>query len=54
MLAWYDCIKSTAKVEGINNKTKVLKREAYGLRDEKYIKLILYDLHNKGTTAFLG
>ncbi|MBP3726336.1 MAG: transposase, partial [Bacteroidaceae bacterium] len=45
---------STAKVEGINNKIKVLKREAYGFRDERYFKLRLYDLHNKGITSFLG
>ncbi|MBQ6200261.1 MAG: transposase, partial [Prevotella sp.] len=44
----------TAKVEGINNKIKVLKREAYGFRDEQYFKLRLYDLHNKGITSFLG
>ena len=54
ILAWYDCNISTAKVEGINNKIKVLKREAYGFRDEQYFKLRLYDLHNKGITSFLG
>lgn len=54
ILAWYDCNISTAKVEGINNKIKVLKREAYGFRDERYFKLRLYDLHNKGITSFLG
>ena len=31
ILAWYDCPISTGKVEGINNKIKVMKRVAYGL-----------------------
>ena len=34
-LVWYDCHISTGKVEGINNK-KVMKRNAYGFRDEMY------------------
>lgn len=32
ILAWYDCRISTTKVEGINNKIKVMKRKAYGFR----------------------
>ena len=39
ILAWYDCHISTGKVEGINNKIKVLKRAAYGFRDERYFEL---------------
>lgn len=35
ILAWYDCRFSNAKVEGINNKIKVLKRQAFGFRDDK-------------------
>ena len=46
ILAWYDCRFSTAKVEGINNKIKVLKRNAYGFRDDKYFKLRLFALHD--------
>ena len=46
ILAWYDCHISTAKVEGINNKIKVMKRNAYGFRDEEYFKLRLYALHD--------
>ena len=45
ILTWYDCRFSTAKVEGINNKIKVLKRSAYGFRDDKYFKLRLFALH---------
>ena len=37
ILAWYDCHLSTGKVEGINNKIKVMKRNAYGFRDEKIV-----------------
>ena len=32
LLAWYDFPISTGKVEGINNKVKVMKGVAYGLR----------------------
>jgi transposase len=35
-------------VEGINNKIKTLKRQAYGFRDMTYFKLRLYHLHNQG------
>lgn len=41
ILAWYDCSISTAKVEGINDKIKVMKRNTYGFRDEKHFKLRL-------------
>ena len=46
ILAWYDCHISTGKVEGINNKIKVMKRNAYGFRDDKYFTLRLYALHD--------
>ena len=36
---------TTGKVEGINNKIKVLKRQAYGYRDTEYFKLRIYFLH---------
>ena len=53
ILAWYDCHISTAKVEGINNKIKVLKRNAYGFRDDKYFELRLYALHDRRITSFV-
>ena len=53
ILAWYDFHISTAKVEGINNKIKVLKRNAYGFRDELYFKLRLYALHGRNITSFV-
>ena len=46
ILAWYDCHTSNAKVEGINNKIKVMKRQAYGYRDDQYFTLRLLGLHD--------
>lgn len=54
ILAWYDSHISTAKVEGINNKIKVMKRNAYGFRDEEYFKLRLYALHDCRITRNVG
>ena len=36
---------STAKVEGINNQIKVIKRKAFGYRDIHYFMLKIYNLH---------
>jgi transposase len=38
---------SNGKAEGINNKVKTLKRQAYGFRDMEYFKLRLYHLHEQ-------
>lgn len=38
---------TSAVVEGINNKIKTLKRQAYGFRDMVYFKLRLYHLHTQ-------
>jgi len=54
ILAWYDCLISTGKVEGINNKIKVMKRVAYGFRDERYFELRLYALHDCHITPNIG
>ena len=54
ILAWYDCRISTGKVEGINNKIKVMKRTAYGFRDEKYFRLRLFALHDCRITRNVG
>ena len=54
ILAWYDCHLSTGKVEGINNKIKVMKRNAYGFRDDKYFTLRLYALHDCRITRNVG
>jgi transposase len=39
---------TNAKTEGINNKIKTMKRQAYGFRDIEYFKLRLYNLHKVG------
>lgn len=54
ILAWYDCHLSTGKVEGINNKIKVMKSNAYGFRDDKYFTLRLYALHDCRITRNVG
>ena len=54
ILAWYDCHISTGKVEGINNKIKVMKRNAYGFRDERYFELRLFALHDCRITRNVG
>ena len=54
ILAWYDCHLSTGKVEGINNKIKVMKRNAYGFRDDKDFTLRLYALHDCRITRNVG
>lgn len=54
ILSWYDHRISNAKVEGINNKIKVLKRVAYGYRDEDYFRLRLFALHDARITRNVG
>jgi transposase len=54
ILAWYDYRISTAMIEGINNKIKVMKRNAYGFRDDKYFALRLYALHDCRITRNVG
>jgi transposase len=44
---------STGKLEGINNKIKVLKRKAYGYRDQTFFILKLYSLH-ESKSVFTG
>jgi transposase len=47
LLSYFEHKIDNGKAEGINNKIKVLKRQAYGFRDQEYFKLRLYNLHNK-------
>ncbi|MBR1620519.1 MAG: transposase, partial [Prevotella sp.] len=44
---------TNATLEGINNKIKVMKRRAYGYRDDEYFTLLLLGLHDK-TNAIRG
>jgi hypothetical protein len=53
LLSYFRHRISTGPLEGINNKIKVLKRQAYGFRDKRYFKLRLFFLHEQ-TPAFAG
>jgi transposase len=53
LLAYFDHRISTGPLEGVNNKIKVLKRQAYGFRDMEYLKLRLAFIH-ESTPAFTG
>ncbi len=53
LLAWYDYPISTGPLEGVNNKIKTMKRQAYGFRDQEYFRLKLYALH-KTRRALVG
>jgi transposase len=53
IFAWYDHPISTGPLEGINNKIKTMKRQAYGFRDDEFFILKLYSLHEK-TYALTG
>jgi transposase len=45
VLNYYLYPVSTGRLEGFNNKIKVLKRKAYGYRDTEFFKLKIYALH---------
>lgn len=45
ILAWYDDPISTGPLEGVNNKIKNLKRQAYGYRDTEFFKLRIMAIH---------
>jgi transposase len=53
LLSYFKHRISTGPLEGLNNKIKVLKRQAYGFRDNFYFKLRLYFIH-EATLAFSG
>ena len=53
ILAWYKYHISTGKLEGINNKIKTMKRQAYGYRDQKFFELKILAMHDKNH-AFVG
>ncbi len=45
ILNYYDYRISTGPLEGTNNKTKTMKRQAYGYRDHRVFKLKILGLH---------
>ena len=48
LLSYYPHKITNGPLEGLNNKIKTMKRQAYGFRDMQYFKLRLYNLHNSG------
>jgi transposase len=50
LLNYFDHRITNGITEGINNKIKTLKRQAYGFRDMVYFKLRLYNLHKQRYT----
>ena len=53
ILNWYDHQVSSGRLEGTNNKIKVLKRMAYGYRDLEFFKLRILAIH-EAKYAFTG
>ena len=45
ILAWYDHPISTGPLEGTNNKIKTMKRQAYGFRDQDFLRLKILGIH---------
>ena len=45
ILAYYDFLITSGPIEGINNKIKVMKRQAYGFRDREFFKLKIMAIH---------
>jgi len=45
LLAWYDYPISTGPLEAVNNKIKLLNRQAFGYRDREFFQLKLLALH---------
>jgi transposase len=45
ILAYYDFPISTGPLEGTNNKIKTMKRQAYGFRDQEFLKLRILAIH---------
>ena len=53
ILTWHRHRISTGKLEAINRKIGTLQRNAYGYRDDEYLKLRIFNLHNS-TYALTG
>jgi transposase len=45
IINWFRHPISTGPLEGVNNKIKTMKRQAYGFRDQEFFKLKIYALH---------
>ena len=45
VLAYYDYPISTGPLEGTNTKIQLLKRQAYGFRDQEFFRLKILGIH---------
>jgi transposase len=45
ILAYYDFRISTGPLEGTNNKIRTMQRQAYGYRNQEFLRLKIYTLH---------
>jgi transposase len=45
ILNYHECRITTGPLEGTNTKIRVLQMKAYGFRDQEYLKLRIYALH---------
>jgi transposase len=45
LLAYCDVMITSGPMEGMNNTIKTMKRQAYGFRDEEFIKLKILAIH---------
>ena len=45
MLNYYEYRISTGPLEGTNNKIQLMKRQAYGFRDQAFFKLKILGIH---------
>ncbi len=45
LLNYHRCPMSTGPLEGVNNKIKTLRRQAYGYRDQEFFQLRIYPIH---------
>jgi len=52
IINWFEHQISTGPLEGLNNKIKVMKRRAYGYRDQEYFSLKIYAI-NEGRYGLL-
>jgi len=53
ILSYYDFRISTGPLEGMNNKIKTMKRQAYGFRDMEFFKLRILAIH-EAKHVFVG
>ena len=45
IMNWFSHPISTGPLEGVDDKIKTMKRQAYGFRDQEFFKLTIYALH---------